>query len=263
MSVGLSRKLEDIFVSFWPPRPPLLLLSLVLLSLPADLPAASLTVAAAADMAAAERTLTQAFHQTYPADTVRFVFSASGALAQQIANGAPYDVFLSANEGFVDQLSATQKIVPDSVEVYAIGQLGILWRDGKSHKIEELANKWVRLVAVANPKLAPYGVAAQQSLEHQSLWDTIRSKMVFGENVRQTLQMFDSGNADAVLTAYALIADRPAAAVIPNEWHNPIRQKAGIVAGSQNLEAAGHFLAFLVSPAGIVVLRQHGFTAPK
>jgi molybdate transport system substrate-binding protein len=214
-------------------------------------------------MAAAERTLTQSFHQQYPADTVRFVFAASGALAQQIANGAPYDVFLSANETFVDQLAVTRKIVPDSVEVYAIGQLGLLWRDGKSHKLNELTADWVRLVAIANPKLAPYGAAAQQSLEYESLWDSVRKKIVFGENVRQTLQLFDSGNADAVLTAYSLIVDRPTAAIIPGDFHKPIRQKAGIVAGSQNIETARRFLAFLVSPSAVLVLRQHGLASPK
>jgi molybdate transport system substrate-binding protein len=221
-------------------------------------PAASLTVAAAADLASAERDLTDGFHRAFPVDSARFVFGASGALAQQIGNGAPYDLFLSANEAFVDQLALTGKILPDSVKVYAQGQVGMLWRDGKSHKVSELEDKAVRFIAIANPKLAPYGLAAQQSLEHEGLWDSLRTKVVFGENVRQALQMFDSGNADVVLTAYSLIADRPGVTVIPAQWHRPIRQKVGIVAASANAETARHFIAFLGSRSGAAILRQHG-----
>jgi molybdate transport system substrate-binding protein len=158
----------------------------------------------------------------------------------------------------VDQLAASGKILPDSVHVYALGQLGILWRDGKPHNISDLAADWVRLVAIANPRIAPYGLAARQTLENQGLWDTIRSKVVFGENVRQALQMFDSGNADVVLTAYSLITARPSAAVIPQEWHKPIRQKAGIVAASAHPELARKFLAFLQSPEGARILTKHG-----
>jgi molybdate transport system substrate-binding protein len=225
---------------------------------PASVRSATLTVAAAADIAAADHDLTDSFHKVFPEDSVRFSFAASGALAQQISNGAPYDVFLSANESFVDQLAVAQKILPDSVHVYALGQLGILWRDGKSHRLSDLTEKWVRFAAIANPRLAPYGAAAQQSLEHENLWDIVRTKVVFGENVRQALQMFDTGNADVVLTAYSLLVGRAGAAIIPDDWHKPIRQKAGIVAASQNLEAARHFLAFLASPSGARILTEHG-----
>ncbi len=226
--------------------------------LPAPARSASITVAAAADISSAEHDLTDSFHKAFPEDSVRFSFAASGALAQQIANGAPYDLFLSANESFVDQLAVTQKILPDSVHVYALGQLGILWRDGRPHRLNELTEKWVRFAAIANPRLAPYGAAAQQSLEHENLWDAVRTKIVFGENVRQALQMFDTGNADVVLTAYSLLVGRLGAAIIPDDWHKPIRQKVGIVAASQNLDAARHFLAFLASPSGGRILTEHG-----
>ena len=225
--------------------------------------AANLTIAAAADISAAEHDLSDSFHRMYPEDTARFSFGASGALAQQIANGAPYDLFLSANEAFVDQLAAARKILPDSVRVYALGQEGILWRDGKPHAISDLKEQWVRFVALANPKLAPYGLAAQQALEHENLWDSIRPKIVYGENVRQALQLFDSGNADVVLTSYSLLVGRSGAAIIPPDWHKPIRQKAGIVAASQNVEVARRFLAFLASPAGARVLAAHGLKASE
>jgi molybdate transport system substrate-binding protein len=90
------------------------------------------------------------------------------------------------------------------------------------------------------------------------LWDALRTKIVFGENVRQALQMFDTGNADVVLTAYSLLMGRPGATIIADDSHKPIRQKVGIVATSQNLEAARHFLAFLAGPSGARVLTEHG-----
>jgi molybdate transport system substrate-binding protein len=225
--------------------------------------AASLTIAAAADISSAESALTSSFKKAFPEDSVRFVFAASGALAQQIENGAPYDVFLSANETFVDQLAASKKILPDKAQTYALGQLGILWRDGKAHNIRDLAAEWVRFVAMATPQLAPYGAAARQALESEGLWDTIRTKIVFGENVRQALQQFDSGNADVVLTAYSLLVNRPGASIIPSASHRPIRQKAGIVAASQQVAAARRFLAFLRSAEGARILSSHGLVPVK
>lgn len=235
------------------------LIALFLLVLPGKARAADLTVAAAADVAAIERPITDSFASSYPGNHVRFVFAASGALAQQIANGAPYDVFLSADEGFVDELARTRKILPDSVEVYAQGQVGILWRDRKIHNLKDLEADWVRFVALPNPQLAPYGVAAEQTLAHAGVKALIKDKIVFGENVRQALQLFDSGNADVVITAYSLIAGRPGAAVIPAAWHQPILQKAGIVAESNDVELARKFLKLLSSPVGAAILRAHGF----
>jgi molybdate transport system substrate-binding protein len=235
-------------------------LSAFLLLLMASIPlsAASLTIAAAADISAAGPDLTAAFQSAHPGDTVRFVFAASGALAQQIANGAPYDIFLSANEAFVDQLALSGKILPETDTVYAFGRLGVLWKDAKPHPLSDLADDWVRFVAVANPVLAPYGLAARQALEHEKLWDRLKPKIVFGENVRQTLQMFDSGNADAVLTSFSLITGRPGASIVPDAWHQPIRQKAGVVAASANQPLARELLAFLRGPRGGQILTSHG-----
>ena len=103
-------------------------------------------------------------------------------------------------------------------------------------------------------------MAAEQALRHEKVWDRLQSKIVFGENVRQALQMFDSGNADAVLTAYSLIADRPGAATVPDAWHHAIRQKAGVVAASANQTLARKFLAFLHSSQGRRILTKHGLT---
>ena len=106
--------------------------------------------------------------------------------------------------------------------------------------------------------MAPYGAAAQQALQHAGLWPTIKSKIVYGENVRQALQLFDSGNADVVLTALSLVEDRKPD-LIPADWHAPIVQKAGVVSESKNQADADSFLQFLISPAGQAVFAKFGF----
>ena len=224
-------------------------------------PPATLTVAAAADLSALQPDLVASFHQSNPAIQVRFVTASSAVLSQQIENGAPYDVFLSANAQFIERLTASGKIEPTSVLAYAIGRVGVLWRDNKSHDIKELKETWVRFVALPNPKLAPYGVAAQEALEHAGLWEFVRQKVVYGENVRQALQLFESGNADAVLTSDALLQGKPAA-LIPAEWHKPIVQKGGIVASTPNSTAAREFVRYLTIPAAQAVFAHYGFSKP-
>jgi len=217
----------------------------------------TLTVAAAADLAPLQNALSQAYHPY----RLRLVIAGSAVLAQQIQNGAPYDIFLSANARYVDQLISFGKMQAPDVRVYAVGRLGLLWRDGKRHRVSDLASDWVRIVALPNPRLAPYGVAAQQALEHAGLWAKVQPKVVYGENVRETLELFTSGNADAVLTSASLLQDRNPD-LIPSAWHAPIVQKGGIVATTRNLEAARRFMAFLTSPAGQAVFAQFGFGKP-
>src|SRR5882757_6886588 len=120
----------------------------------------TLTVAAAADLASTEPALSLAFRKNEPKVWLRFVNAASATLSQQISNGAPYDVFLSANAQFIDQLASNGKLRPDSVRVYATGRLAILWNDKKPHPVSDLTQNWVRFVALPNPRLAPYGAAA-------------------------------------------------------------------------------------------------------
>lgn len=233
---------------------------LFLLSNSASPAQTTLTVAAASDLTLLEPALQQAFEKTNP-NRLRWVTGASATLTQQIENGAPYDVLLSANAQFVDRLAAKRKIEPISVRAYAVGQIGVLWRDGKPHKINELAEHWVRFVALPNPKLAPYGVAAQQALEHAGIWKAVQPKVVYGENVRQTLQLLESGNADAVLTSDSLLQGKPAQ-VLPSDWHSPILQKAGIVATTPHREQAQQFLDFLRTPAAQAIFAKFGFASP-
>jgi len=250
------------------------LVAFLLISSASAYPQNTLTVAAASDLTNLEPELAQAFRKNEPNRgdeparlseakiRISFVTGASAMLSQQIENGAPYDVFLSANAQFVDRLGSSGKLLPASIRTYAVGRVAILWRDGKRHPINELGADWVRFVALPNPKLAPYGVAARQALEHAGVWNQVQPKVVYGENVRQTLQLFESGNADAVVTSDSLLQGKNPD-VLPADWHQPIVQKVGIVAASPNRAAAQTFVDFLLSPAGQAVFAQFGFGAPS
>jgi molybdate transport system substrate-binding protein len=222
----------------------------------------TLTVAAAADLAPLQPALGSSFGKNRPDIQLKWVTGASAALRQQIENGAPYDVFLSANAAYVDQLAAAQKLHPESVRAYAEGRLGLLWRDGKQHAWKDLTKPEIKVLALPNPKLAPYGVAAQQALEHLGIWPAVQPKVVYGESVRQAYQMFTSGNADAVVTAASLLGSKDAT-LVPANWHAPILQKAGVVASTKNENAADLFLNFLTGPDAQAVFADYGFSAPR
>jgi len=181
-------------------------------------------------------------------------------LAGQIANGAPYDVYLSANELYVKELVDSGDLVADSVRVYATGRLGLWSADGDVRSLEQLLDPEVRHVAIANPAHAPYGVAAREALESQRLWEKLEPKIVFGENVRQSYQYAESRNADAVITSWTLIYDK-GGIELPAEWHNPIRQTGGIIRRTDKAELARQFLDFLTSAEGQAILSTHGLHA--
>jgi len=239
------------------PLSTLLLLNLsALLSSCFSAPQPELLVAAAADLTPLEQPLARATGLR-----VRFVLGASGMLARQIEYGAPYDVFLSANERFVRDLTSSGHLLPDSVTVYAEGRLGLWSKSGAFKSLAELKDPRVKHIAMANPVHAPYGAAAKQALERQGLWQELQPRIVYGENVRQALELAESGNADAVITAWSLVKDK-SAILLPASLHAPIRQAGGIVAASGHPAEARRFLAFLTSPEGRKLLEAHGLFPP-
>jgi molybdate transport system substrate-binding protein len=179
-------------------------------------------------------------------------------LARQIEQGAPYDVYLSANERFVADLAASGHLVPGTVRVYAVGRIALWSQEGVVRSLDGLDSARVRHVAIANPSHAPYGQAAKEALENKQLWRKLERKIVFGENVRQALQFAESGNADAAITAWSLVF-ASGGVLLPQVLHSPIRQGAGAVAGSRHPEWAARFLEFLTGPDAQKLLRQYGF----
>ena len=180
-------------------------------------------------------------------------------LTRQVASGAPYDLFLSADEARVKELATSGDLLRDSLVEYARGRLGVWSRGGRFGSLGELLAPAVLHIAIANPAHAPYGAAARQALEKSGLWPKLGGKIVYGETVRQALEYSESGNAEAAIVAWSLVSDR-GGVLLPASLHSPIRQWAGIVKTSKNQEAARYFLRFLVSPEGRKLFESHGFT---
>lgn len=177
-------------------------------------------------------------------------------LARQIENGAPFDLFLSADEFQLEPLLKRNKVNADSRQIYAIGRLAIWSKSGKYKEPGDLAN--ARQIAIANPSVAPYGRAAKEALEKVGLWQKLQDKIVLAENVRQAYQFAESGNADVCLVAYSLVYDQ-GGVLIRDDLHRPLRQIGVVVNKSKRRKEAASFLDFLLSPAGRSLLATHGF----
>jgi molybdate transport system substrate-binding protein len=219
-----------------------------------------LLVAAASDLAPAEQALTETFQKEI-GGSVRFVMGSSGQLAAQIRNGAPYDLFLSANLQYVRELEGTGHIVQGSGAVYATGRLGLWSRDGRITTLEALASDTVVHVAIANPGHAPYGVAAKQLLQGVGLWSRIEPKVVLAENVRQAYQFAERGNADAAILAWTLVHDKGGVR-LPDSRHDPILQAGGVVSRSARKAESEKLLKWLRSGAGRQILGRYGLFLP-
>jgi len=210
---------------------------------------AELLIAAASDLAPIAPKLEKAY-----TEKVRFTLASSGSLKQQIENGAPFDVFLSANETYVRDLLAAGQVT-DATN-YATGRIALWSPNGSVASLEDLKKSAVIHLAIPNPQHAPYGVAAKQALESRGLWKAVEPKIVYGENVRQALQFAESGNVDAVITSWTLLIGK--GTLLPEAWHAPIRQTGAVVKASAQAAAARRFLKFLMSPEAQKILADGG-----
>lgn len=218
-------------------------------------------VAAASDLQQALPILAIAFRQEHGIEVVP-TFGASGQLSEQIKQGAPFDVFLSANRRFVEVLAGGGSIRPDSVRPYARGALALAVNKLSAVKVatmEDLRKPEVRRIAIANPETAPYGLAAKQALERAGLWDELKPKIVPAESVRQALQFVQSGNAEVGFVGRSIGEVREASVVpLPLDVCDPIIQVLGVVSRSERPKEAGLFVEFLLSDVGQGMLRDLG-----
>ncbi len=229
--------------------------------------AQTLRVAAAANL---QKALTEAIipaFQKQTGATVTPTFGSTKLLATQVQNGAPEDVFVSADTETVSKLTASGTLVRGTARVYAIGKL-VIWtrRDAKDHPhaIGDLAQSVYAKIALANPALAPYGLAAQQSLASAGLTARVGSRLVQAENIGQALQYAQSGNADVALTALSLVIEDKTDpyVIIPDTLHAPIAQSAGLVKGSAQAALGARFLMFLTSKAAAPIWKRYGYSLP-
>jgi molybdate transport system substrate-binding protein len=219
-------------------------------------------VAAAANLNAVFQTLGPQFEAETGIHPV-FSFASTAQLAAQIDNGAPFDVFTAADTEHVDALVKKARIVSGSRAVYATGILA-LWIPPRSpatiSKPADVANPAVKVIALAKPELAPYGLAARQTLQKLGIWNQVKSRIVYADNINMAKQYGSSGNADAVFTAYSLVLKEPGKVIpVDENLHSPIEQALGIVAASKNQNAAKTFTTWLLTGHGRDGLRAFGY----
>lgn len=228
-----------------------------------------ITVAAAADLTYCVPEIDTAFEKANPGAVVKVSFGSSGNFVAEIRNGAPFDVFLSADIQYPRALAA-QGLVGQPV-TYAEGQI-VLWTMDAgldlSHGMAALQDPSIKHIALANPDHAPYGRAAKAALQHANLWDALKPKFVFGENIAQTAQFVQTGNADAGFVAMSLVAAPQFAHVghiyeIPAEDYPPLDQAAALTRAGAAKPLAQAYVAFLNSDEAKNILRQFGFRLPK
>ncbi len=225
-------------------------------------PKPEITVAAAANLTEVAQTLGAKFEAQTKIHPV-FSFASTAVLTTQVENSAPFDVFLSADAEHIDKLDREGLLAPGSNAVYAIGVLALWIPPGsKAHvgKIDDLKSKDVRVIALANPKLAPYGTAAVETLRHAGIWDQVKDKIVYAENISMAKQYGASKNADAVFTAYSLVLKETGQVIqIDEAMHAPIVQKLGAMAHSQHRDWAQSFTGFVLTGGGRAVLARYGY----
>ena len=227
--------------------------------------AAEIRVAAASNFRDALTELSEQFeHES--ANTITQIYGSSGKQFAQISNGAPFDVFLSADAERPRRLETEGLAVSGTRVTYALGRLalwsmdpGMVDRNG-----QVLRSDRFRHIALANPELAPYGIAAQQSLQALGVWDSMEKRRVLGENVGQAFQFVRTGNAELGLVAWSqLVAhnrlDAGSHWLVPRSLHHPIEQQAVLISDTH---AAREFIAYLQSDQARTIIRAHGYETP-
>ena len=235
------------------------------------LAAPGLQVAAAADLAICIGELNEVFAKSAGGTDVKYSIGSSGNFFAQIKNGAPYDVFLSADTYYPRELVKAGLADAATLMVYAHGQL-MMWTNDPQVDVSlgwrVLNDPKITRVALANPDVAPYGRAAKAALEKAGLWNALKSKLVFGENVAQTAQFVETGNAQVGFVGSAHIkksgnVPTGRAWQVPVDLYPLIEQGGIVTAKGKDNPLALKYLAFLRSEAGRGILRKYGFALPE
>lgn len=228
-------------------------------------------VVAAADLQFAVTEIADAF-QNETKREVKLTFGSSGNFFRQIQQGAPFQMYLSADEQCVFDL-ADKGLTVDRGTLYAIGRIVIIAPHGSPLKADGtladlkagLADGRVKKFAIANPEHAPYGRRAEEALRHVGLWDAVKDKLVLGENVSQAAQFATSGGAQGGIIAYSLALSANVSklgpyALIDDKWHQPLRQQMVLLKNAG--ETARLFYAYMQGPSARVIMRRYGFVLP-
>ena len=228
------------------------------------------TVAAASDLMFAVNEIAANFEKATGC-SVRVSTGSSGNFLSQIENGAPFDVFFSADIDYPKKLEAEGLAVPGSTYLYAVGKIVVWVRNDSrldiSKGLTALAGPGIHKVAIANPQHAPYGRAAEEALRKAGVYDAIKDRLVLGENISQAAQFAESGNADAGILALSLalspeLKEKGRFWRVPEDLYAPILQGVVAVRASRNPQGAQAFLDYIKTPAMSALLDRYGFVLP-
>jgi molybdate transport system substrate-binding protein len=232
--------------------------------------AQDLSVAAASDLSSAMGELIAGFERT-SGHTIRLSTGSSGNFFTQIQNGAPFDVFFSADADYPRQLKKAGLVEPGSLSIYAIGKI-VLWvRNDSRLDVNRgwalLSDPHVKKISIANPLHAPYGRAAEAAMRNAGVYDQAENRLVLGENISQAAQFVDSGNADVGVIALSLAASAPMKDhgkwwPIPEDSYPRLEQAAIVLRSSKQKDVARAFLAYVLSADGRAILKRNGFSEP-
>ena len=234
----------------------------------AQVSAEELAIAAASDLNFAIKDLIGEYEKT-TGNHVKLSLGSSGNFFAQIQNGAPFDLYFSADIGYPKKLEEAGLTVPGSLYRYAVGRI-VLWTNRSSQRdvakgLQILRDPAIKKIAIANPKHAPYGRAAVAAMQHFKVYDEAKDRLVLGENISQAAQFIESGACDigVIALSLALAPTMKAAGTyweIPSEAHPPLEQGAAILKSSKQQKAAQQFLEFMQSAQGQEIMRRYGFT---
>ncbi|MDT8318931.1 MAG: molybdate ABC transporter substrate-binding protein [Xanthomonadales bacterium] len=227
------------------------------------------TIAAASDLRFALDDIIEVYRKDHPEHEFEVIYGSSGKMTTQIMNGAPYDIFFSADISFPEKLKSEGFTATDPA-VYAIGRI-VIWSntlDASTLTLQDLpADPRIRRIAIAQPAHAPYGMRAQEAMQATGVWEMVQPKLVFGENIAHTAQMVESGAADVGIIALSL-AKFPAMEKHPHhlidaKLHNPLTQ--GYIVTKRGGEKAPvmNFARYMKTDAAHEIMEQYGFVMPK
>ncbi|HSE11294.1 MAG TPA: molybdate ABC transporter substrate-binding protein [Rudaea sp.] len=244
------------------------LVALAVVFAPAAFAADKLTIAAAADLKFCLDEIVAGFRQAHAGDDVDVVYGSSGNFKTQIEQGAPFDLYFSADIAYPRELARAGRVASE-VQPYAIGRL-VLWSasmDAGTMRITDLARADIRRIAIANPQHAPYGKRAEEALRASGVWERIEGKLVYGENIAQTAQFVQSGNAQIGIIALSLamspqMKGKGSYSLVPENLHQPLEQGFVLTKRGGANALATAFAGYMRTPAAREVMVRYGFVLP-
>ncbi|BBJ23136.1 molybdate ABC transporter substrate-binding protein [Candidatus Nitrotoga sp. AM1P] len=231
--------------------------------------AENITIVVASSMKFAMTDIVNKFNAEHRNDEVKTIYGASGKFTSQIQNGAPFDMLFAADTNF-PQILKNEGLTSTDPVVYAIGRL-VIWSsttDATKLALQKLSESTIRKLAIANPEIAPYGMRAKEAMKSAGVWEKIKDKLVFGENVEHTAQMVSTGAADAGLIPLSLalnptMVKQGGYSLIDDGLHEPLAQAFVITKRAKDSVLARQFAAYFQTPESRKIVESYGFVVPK